>query len=381
MAKTNPLYKPKAGKTAEQVAIEEFMNTIPPECVIEGDQVIDNTITEVIDTPDVSLDPIVDSVDVAEQLDELAEDADGITTAPALESYKRIFTQMSTLGGWPHSHSMEDFKPTKGGVRKFSRAIREHADHIRSTAVGSLEGYADRVDESVGTMMSNYKQALGKLNAIKSNLHNEKDKIVLVNQKEAWKLFHMRNELMDMSEFDMEIKGIKELEALIAEGMGKVRKMAENGADGKALSKFLNILLMNNTTVKVKDGRAYFEEIDVDAPMKEWTSTDWPIHLAYALVNKEYRGGKGDELTVIPESTKTFGEVIEKVKGLGPVMAKLDKDVDELTKFIKGLPDDKRSNIEKAASPVLELAANTIKHVTEVTYGIMKMFSRMGKEK
>lgn len=378
MARTNPVMKhAKPTMTPEQIAVEEFMDSIPPEFVEADGAIVDNSLVEDIVQPEVSLDPIVESAVVADNLDELATDVDGISSAVAMESYKRLFHQICDMTGHPVA-SVESYKPTKGDVKRLAKDIRSHAATIRSCVNLSLEDYVDQADTAVGKMMSNYKQALGKLNAMKSDI-KEGWHIRPVDMGDVWQLFHMHNELISFEDFNAELKGIKELEELISKGIANIKSMATGKFSGEALSKFLVIMLLNNTTVNVKKGRAEFEVLPTPKPPREWTATDWPMHLAYGLFGKNYTGGKGEEQTAMLQSVKAIQRVIEELKKLGPVMAKLEKDSAELIKFIETVPADKKAEIKRAASPVLELTSNTIKHVTEVTYGIMKVFEKVSK--
>lgn len=374
MAKPNPIMKHAKPKlTPEQVAIEDFINSIEPTLIKSG--VIQDNITEVIDHVDTSLDPVVDAVEVAESLDDLADDVSGITTAIALESYRRIFLNLTNLTGHPVA-SLEAFPATKGGVARLTRTIRNHAELLRSAAMLSLEEYADKVDESVGTTLANYKGTLSKLLQLKNNI-DIPDKVRFVDLKPVWQIFHRRNEVVSFADFDDEVKGVKELAELVAKGVANIKEMAAKGKDGKALSRFSVIFLLNNTTVDVKDGRAEFKVETAPAATREWTSTDWPIHLAYSLINKEYKGGKGDEQTAVIQSVKAYHRMIEELKRLGPIAEGIAKDVETLTAFIKSQPEDKQKDLKRAASPVLELADNLIKHVIDVTHASMKMFEKL----
>lgn len=383
MAKINPLFKNamnRKQRTDQNISVEEFMDSIPPEYVNTGEVVIDNTITEVLPVQDIYLDPILESEIVANQLDTMADDVEaGVTSIPAMESYKRMYFSYSALAGYPVKASLEAFKPTKGGRTALVASMRKKANMIRKCVSIGLESYADKVDESVDKMVSNYKQALSKLSATKNTLQHNKDRLILVNQKEAWQLFHMAGELIDLESFGRERQGIEALEALIAEGIVNAKKMIKDGGNDVLLKKFMNIILMDNITVEVKKGRAEFVQAPATEPEREWTSTDWPLHLAYSLLNKNYTSGKGEQMTAVLESSKTFGRVIEETKKLAPVVDRIDKDVTELVKLVKSAPEDRRTEIEKAVAPVLELAAKTVKHVTDLTYGIMKMMSRVDK--
>lgn len=382
MAKPSPVMKhAKPQLTAEQIAIEEFMNSIPPEQVIEGDTIIDNRIRETLDIEENTLDPIVDSAVVADNLEELAGDIDAVTTAPAMESYKRIFRQITEMTGHPVA-SIEDFKATKGGVKKLAKAVRSHADLIRSCVSASLEDYVDKVDESIGTSMSNYKQALGELSRVReSSIDMGGD--VVIDHKRFWRLFHLKGSLMDLDSFHKEVDGVKELAGMVRDGKDVIARWAKGeDSSGEALSGKGTIYLMNNTSVKVAGGRGKWETEAVDAPVNkegQWTIGDffWILVFNWAgLIYRIIKGGSGRDEAKKKQALSAISKIITEMKRLGPVVQGLEKDASDIVSLIEAAPEDRKSDLKRAASPVLELASRTVDHVTDVTYGTMKMFEQ-----
>lgn len=384
MAKVSPVMKhAKPQLTAEQVAIEDFINAIPPEVVREGDPACfaNNSITEVIETPETSLDPIVDSVAAADSLDELAGDIDGVTTAIAMESYKRIFQQLTEFTGHPVA-SLENFPATKGGVRKFAKSVRGHAELIRGCVSIALEEFGTGVEESIGTSMSNYKQALGKLNEVREDDFAPENEIT-INYKAFWKLFHMNDELMSAKDFGLEVDGVKKLAALVTQGKQNIQKWAK-GEDsaGTAIEGKLFVQLMNNTDVTVKDGRGKWVTEDVPPPKNNegnWTAGDWFWILVFSWAGLIYRiikGGSGTDQAKKEQSLKAIHQVIGEMKRLAPIVQGIEKDAKEIVAACNAAQEDRQGDLKRAASPVLELAAKTISHVTEVTYGAMKLFDQ-----
>lgn len=378
MAKVSPVMqhvKPKL--TAEQIAIEDFMQSIPPQVVIEGDTIIDNTIPEMIVQEDTSLDPIVEAAVAADQLDELAEDVDGITTAASMESYKRLFNQLTTATGHPVT-SLENYPATKGGVRKFAKAIRDHANDIRYCVSIALEDYAGKIDEKIGTTVSNYKQALGELAQVKEDDFNVDGKIT-IDHKHVWQLFHMNGKLMDLRDFHKEVEAIKELTKHIREGKDNILKWAKGeDSKGDALDSMGSISLMNNIKVEIADGRAEWDKIPAPKPDKSWTAGDyfWIFMFSWAgLVYRLIHGGSGDEKTKKTQSLKAIHKVVDEMKRLAPLVQEIENDAKAIISAIDGAQEDRKTDLKRAASPVLELAAKTIQHVTEVTYGAKKMFN------
>jgi hypothetical protein len=384
MAKVSPVMKhAKPQLTAEQVAIEDFINAIPPEVVREGDPALfaNNSITEVIETPETSLDPIVDSVAAADSLDELAGDIDGVTTAIAMESYKRIFQQLTEFSGHPVA-SLENFPATKGGVRKFAKSVRGHAELIRGCVTIALEEFGTGVEESIGTSMSNYKQALGKLNQVREDDFAAESEIT-INYKAFWKLFHMNDELMSAKDFGLEVDGVKKLAALVSQGKDNIQKWSK-GEDsaGTAIEGKTFVQLMNNTDVTVKDGRGKWVTEDVPPPKNnegKWTAGDWFWVLVFSWAGLIYRiikGGSGTDQAKKEQSLKAIHQVIGEMKRLAPIVQGIEKDAKEIVAACNQAQADRQGDLKRAASPVLELAAKTISHVTEVTYGAMKLFDQ-----
>jgi len=382
MSKVNPLMKHAKPKlTPEQVAIEDFMNSIPPSQMVEGDAIIDNTLTEILAQPESSLDPIIDSEVAADNLEELATDIDGITQAPALESFKRIFSHMTQMSGHPANFGLEEFKATKGGVRKFAKAVRGHATLIRECVTLGLEDYVDKVDESVGTALSNLKQVMGSLAKLQSDLHIP-DGNVEINHKAVWDLFHINDELIDLREFsNMEIDGVKRLADIVTKGKDAVVKAASSGAiEGSALEGSEFVQLMQNLDVTIKNGRASFDHQPVPKPSKSWSAGDWFWVFVFnwaGLVYRLIKGGSGEEKTKKDQSLKAIHKSIDEMKKLGPIIDRIDKDVDVIVKAIKASQGDQDA-LKKFASPVLEVAAKTTNHVSAVAHGMMRIFKQFG---
>lgn len=379
MSKVNPIMKHAKPKlTPEQTAVEDFMNSIPPSQMVEGDAIIDNTLTEILAQPENSLDPIIDSEVAADNLEELATDIDGITQAPALESFKRIFTHMTQMSGHPATFGMEEFKATKGGVRKFAKAVRSHSQLIRDCVTLGLEDYVDRVDESVGSSLSNLKQVMSELVQVQSNLAVPEGKVE-INHKAVWNLFHINNELIDLRDFSTEIEGVKELARLVTQGKDAVLKAVTGEVSDSALGGKTSIQLMQNLDVTVKEGRAHFDHQPVSPPGKEWTGMDWFWVFIFnwaGLVYRLVKGGSGDQAKK-EQCLKAIHKSIDEIKKLGPIVDGIDKDVKAITSAIDKADAEKQAALKKFASPVLEVADQTTKHVTAVCHGMMKVFSQL----
>lgn len=380
MAKVSPVMRHvPAKKTAEQVAIEEFIDSIPPLLETVDNVVVDNTIPETIMEEEHTLDPIVESVAVADTLDDMAGDVDASTTIIAMESYRRLFAQITNMTGHPIQAgvSLESFPATKGGKKQLAKAIRAHASTIRECVQIALEDYVDQVDQKMDKSMSNYKQALGELN----NVNEESidlDGDVSINHKAVWKLFHMNGKLMDLRNFQDEVDAIKKLADAISKAKDTVSKW-QTGQDmkGTVLSEKFTVNLMNNTRVSITSGRSHWEELDTPAPDKSWSVGDWFWIFVFNWIGLVYRvikGGNGEEKTKKAQSLKAISKVIGELKRLAPLVQGIEKDTKDILAIVEHAPEDQIGDVKRAVSPVLELASKTVSHVTQVTYGAMKMF-------
>lgn len=380
MAKVSPVMKhAKPTKTAEQVAIEEFIDSIPPVLETVDNVVVDNTIPEMLVQEETSLDPIIESVAVADTLDEMAGDVDASTTAIAMESYRRLFAQITSMSGHPIQEgvSLESFPVTKGGKKQLAKAIRDHAKTIRECVGVALEDYVDQVDQKIGHTMSNYKQALGELSHVQES-EISTEKTIAVNHKQVWRLFHMNGKLMDLKDFHTEINSVKILADHVKKGKEAILKSVAGEAEGNALSGNVEVQLMNNIEVKIEQGRAVFDAKEVPKPDRSWSVGDWFWIFIFSWAGLAYRlikGGSGDEKTKKKQSLQAIHKVVAEMKKMAPLVQGIEKDADEIVNAINAAPAEKQSDLKRAASPVLELAVKTIQHVTEVTYGAKKMFN------
>lgn len=382
MAKVSPVMKhAKPVKTAEQVAIEEFMDSIPPVLETVDNVVVNNSIPETLVQEDTSLDPIIESVAVADTLDDMAGDVDASNTAIAMESYRRLFSQITQMTGHPIQTgvSLESFPVTKGGKKQLAKAIRTHASTIRECVNIALEDYVDQIDQKVAGSISSYKQALGELARVNEN-SIDMDGKVNIDHKAVWRLFHMNEELMDMKDFSAEVDGVKTLASLVSKGKDNILAMASgNGAEGTALAGSEFVQLMANTDVKIENGRAVFEQGKVPPPDKSWSAGDWFWIFMFSWAGLAYRlikGGNGEEKSKKKQSLRAIANVIGEMKKMGPVVQGIENDIHAITGAIQKAPAEKQADLKRAASPVLELASKTINHITEVTYGTMKMFKQ-----
>ena len=380
MAKVSPVMKhAKPVKTAEQVAIEEFIDSIPPVLETVDNIVVDNSIPETLVQDDTSLDPIVESIAVADTLDDMAGDVDASTTAIAMESYRRLFSQITNMSGHPIQAgiSLESFPVTKGGKRQLAKAIRAHAKTIRECVQVALEDYVDQVDQKVDQSMSSYKQALGELNNVDESSIDISGN-VSINHKMVWKLFHMDGKLMDLKNFHEEIDSVKQLADAVSKAKDTVsRWQTGENMQGTVLSDKLVVNLMNNTRVTIEGGRSHWEELDTPVPDKSWSVGDWFWIFVFSWAGLVYRlikGGNGEEQTKKKQSLKAISKVIGEMKRLAPLVQGIDKDVKAILATVEHAPEEATADVKRAVSPVLELAAKTISHVTQVTYGAMKMF-------
>lgn len=391
MAKVNPVMQhAPVKKTAEQIALEDFLNTVPPALVKEGDIMIDNAPAEWIEVEDTSLEPIVDSVAVADTLDDLADDVDASTTAIAMESYRRLFTQVTELTGHPIQPgvSLESFKLTKGGKKKLSTSIREHAATIRSCVNIALEDYVDSVDEKVANTIANYKQVIGDLNRLETSI-DVPDTPIQIDHKQIWDMFFINDEAIDPTEIGLEVSAVKELAEIVSKGVSNLKTMSSGGAEGAALGGSEFVQLMYNTDVKISNGRAKFEKQPTPKPSKEMAGKDWgwlvfwgilggPVGLITAAIYRGIAGGNGKEKTKKEQSKAQMQNMIRAIKGMSSVVTKLDQEVDTILKLVEAAPEENKASLKRAASPVLELASKTIAHVTEVSYGAKVLFSKLG---
>lgn len=413
MSKTNPVMKHKPLPASKHISVEEFMDTIPAVMVETDSGVLqDNSTAEWVETADATLDPIVESGVVADQLDQLAVDVDATTTAIGMESYRRIFQQLTEHTGLQRTDgvSLESFKPTKGGKRELAKAIREHAALIRQCAGIALEDFTDSIDESIGATVSNYKQALAELAQLKGHVEPS-EKPIQLNNKKLYSMWFVNGKPLPADKFGQERNNIEELSDIIGNAADAVvnaksksegdknRDMAKDLLGGilsgkeQAIEKHKPIHLMFNTTVVFDGGRVKFEKKAVPQPSHakgEITGGDWGWILAWGLLVNPiagvaayaYRkavGGSGQGHNREADSSE-LNDFIESVKKMGPIVDKIQRDVDDLTKAIKAAPEDQRAAYKRAAAPVIELASKTIDHIAEVTYGSKMIMSKLAED-
>lgn len=409
MSKVNPVMKHKPRSPKDRISVEEFMETIPAVMVETDSGVLqDNSTDEWIETADATLDPIAESVVVADQLDQLAGDVDATTTAVGMESYRRIFNQLTTHTGLPRTEgvALESFKCTKGGKRELAKAIRDHAKLIRGCASVALEDFTDSIDESIGTTVSNYKQTVGELNAMRNEV-SENDTPVNVKSKKLWDMWFIDNQPIKAAGITEELSAVDELTNVIGEAADRVvnamsktegdknRDMAKDvlggifGKDSESIiPKRKPIHLMFNTNVIFDGGRAKFVKEPIPEARGKWTAGDFGWIVAWGLIGgpigaigaaayRGVKGGSGEKDHSRGDKSGEMRKFIEDVKKMAPMVDKIKRDVDDLTKAIKSAPADRQAAYKRAAAPVIELASKTIDHITEVTYGTKTLMAKL----
>lgn len=352
MAKPSPVMKHAKPKlTAEQIAIEEFMNSIPPAQVMEGSVLVDNTPKEWIDLPEGNLDSIVESSVVADSLDELADDVDGIKTATAFESYKRIFTNTLIVTGHPliENVAFESFPQTEGGKKRLAKLIRTHAEVIRNCIKASFESYAEEASEHIDTTFKAFQQIMGSVNKAKSEIEVS-DKIT-INQKKLIQLLHLNNKIVkSTSDVDYEVNAIGTLAKFVNVAVGRLERIAQSEMGGTALGDAQGeVYLMFNDIVKINNGRAYIERLAVE-------DTD-----AIELTGKELVG------------------IIDNLRKIGPIIQNVVKDVEKIKRVIDSAPEGFDEDVKRICAPTLELALAIIRHSTEVLYGADSLVEKWAK--
>lgn len=414
MSKVNPILKHKPVPPPKFISVEEFAETVPAVLVETDSGVLqDNSTAEWIETADASLDPVAESLVVADQLDQLAGDVDATTTAVGMESYRRIFGQLTQATGLPRTEgvSLESFGSTKGGKRKLAKAIREHATMIRGCAVAALEDFTDSIDESIGETVANYKQAFSELSQLKGDV-SPSEKPIAVNNKKLYEMWYMNGSVLEAKDFGKELRAVEQLADLIStaadtvvKGMSKTegdknRDMAKDvlgGVFGKgettAIPKHSAIQLMFNTTVTFDGGRARFEKNAVPAPKHgkgDWTGGDWAWIWAWGLLVNPLAGvgayayrkgvggsGKGHEREATDSELNNF---IEDVKRMGPIVSRIQRDVADLTKAIQAAAGEQQAAYKRGAAPVVEMASKTIDHIANVTYGAKTLMEKLSHQ-
>lgn len=412
MANVSPTMKhAPVRKSKEQAALEEFMNTIPPALAKEGDVLVDNSVTEWVEIPETSLDPVVDSMDVVEQLDDLAGDVDGVTTAVAMESYRRIFHGLTKLTGHPIQEgvSLESFKATKGGKTKLAKAIREHADMIRGCVYASLEEYIGEANDSMTQIVSDYKQALSKLDGVKNSV-DVPDHKVKIDHKRIWDMWFVDNHFMQPKDITEQISAFEDLASVISKAtdhavsfMGKEEGDKQVDRAGQVIDKVLgkdssrataipnhkDIELMFNTTVSFSDGRAKFTRKPTRKPSGDWTMGDFgwialwgilggPLGAVAAAGYRGIVGGSGSPDHSRKDSTREMHQFIDGVKKLSAVVTKIQDDVNQLNKAVTAGGNAQRQAVfKRSAAPILELATKTVGLITEITYGAATLFQKI----
>lgn len=415
MSKVNPVMKhAKPQPLKGRISVEEFMESIPAPMVDGGDVMIDNTLPEWVETTDSTLDPIIESNVMADQLDQLAGDVDGVTTAASMESYRRIFGQMTESAGFPRTEgvALESFAPTKGGKRQLVKAIRDHAQLIRNCANVALEDFVDNADDSVGSTVASYKQALATLSGLQTDI-TVPDKPIKIDSQKIWAMFHMNGKSLKPTDFNKEVNAVDEIAGIVQKATTNVvsamsktendknRELAENtltkllggsGNGGKVLADSKEIHLMFNTSVKVSDGRAKFTKHPVPTGKGgKMSGGDWgwlafwgiffgPLGLIGAGIYRAVNGGTGGEHTERKDGQRQMHKFIDDVKTLAPIVDQMQKDIDQLSDAIKSAPEDKRALYKRSAAPVIELAAKTIEHITELTYGAKVLFEKISAD-
>lgn len=425
MSKLNPVMKhlqnAKVPGAKPTVSVEEFMDSIPAPMVEVDGVMVDNSVPEWIEQQDSQLDAIDEAEVVADELDNLAQDVDVATTAPAMESYRRIFSHITRGAGLPVAESvgLESFTQTRGGKRKLAKAIRDHAAMVRQGINIALEDFVDNSDSTLTKSVSDFKQTLGELDKIDRNLDAPTKGIKMNNQK-LYEMFYRNGQVTGPDVIHFELEALKRLAGLLGKGVDEVVKEMDQSEGDKSRDLATNVLqglfgrssssgnqrqgqlgLMFNTQVVVKGNRAKLVKNDVPPPEKSMSGGDWAwfagwgvlgvvaafttglgilapaVAMGAGAIHRSIAGKNGERDNTTASSEKEMHEFIASVKKFGPIVAEIERDTSDLIKAVKAAPENRQAQYKRAATPVIELGINLINHMTEVTHGAKILFEKI----
>lgn len=373
---------------SEQASIEEFIEGTASALPVAVNPVITEVpVVEVIEDFGGEFDDPMVEVDQAElvagQLDELATDVDGITTAPAMESYGRIYTQMVSNLGYtmPSQPGLESFAKTRGGKRSLAKQIRTHASHLRRVAAMGLEDYVNSVDDKLKTLTDEYRTAIKELDSIKPNL-DAPDEEVTVNEKSIWKMFHKDNDLIT-SPLTAIQEEEKNLRSLAGEVKRAVQRITSDTAEGDLFNSgdfnflFNRDLDLSGTKVKVNDRV-------VPKPSRSYSGSDYAWIAVWSIVFNVvglvggllFKRATGEEKTKSKRSTQEMHVFVDTVKKMTTIVKGVDDDIAKLKAYIEKKGDE-AAGYKRDSSPVFQLAVFIVQQCTDLAKGSRLLFGKI----
>lgn len=257
-----------------------------------------------------------------------------------------------------------------------------------------LEDYVSDIREDISDGIKSYDKVLTKLKTTDADIESPDKKTVSVNHTQVYAMFHVKEEFKGEKSLETirkEDVNIQRMITVFGTAVSRIKRdVMDLGKDGKLernakdLPNIERLFLMFNRRISILEGQLDHKDIKVGMPKK---FMNWKQNLIIVLgavlmgpfgrsAARSFQNPKGNSAKV-ENKLSDIHRFIRYVEGMEDNIDDLCKHVDELVSLFSKVDESNKSALNRRAAPLMELAEFIIKHVTDITRGTDRLFSRL----
>lgn len=302
---------------------------------------------------------------------------------------------VEAFAGLPYGHqvSFENHQGTITQKNHLSHCIHSQVGQIGLKYNSALENYVEDIKEDFTEKLKAYQKALTKLGTTDADIESPSNKTVAVNHAKIFEMFHVKDVFSGNRPLEIirkEDTNIARLVTMVGTAVSRIKKDLndldkEGKLDRKAkdLPNVERMFLMFNRRAAVIDGQFDYNDNKTKGPKKvyNWKQT------AIIIIGSLFMGPAGETLGKLQKPKDSTAKVENKLsdihrfirytEGFQDNIDDLSGHIDELIKLFTKAGEHNQSALNRRAAPVMELAEFIVKHVTDITNGTDRLFSRL----
>lgn len=359
-----------------------------------------------VEDPSLTGDEVAEVQDTVDQLNTLEDKVGDTDDVATLEAYSYAFKLINHYNDFIYNvNSLENFTDLNSKKNNILSMITNRKEMLKNNLAIAIEDYVKNAPSEIANAVEKYNKTVDDLKELEKELKAGENRVVVVNNMRLWEMFHVDGKFQRDGNkvIDKEITNLSE----IADGLLKLINDAKNDpskTESNILIKlwrkvFKNNVyhLMFNRDFIIDDSTIKIISKDVDKPQFETNDTAKIVATAvvsiaaFALVPVTggtimaaipgvagglagliagYLFGKSQETT--DRDLVSLKALVRKIDGMDTIIDSLCKVINEVSST--NLPDTFKTNIISSCNTL-------INHVTEITYGITILLTKLENKK